>query len=141
MKTFYIAAPWSEREEARKVARGIEVTTGLRCCSGWLSEEYDDKKNMADLPPQYLGNCAVRDLQDIGQADVFIALCDGKDKRHGGRHAEFGIALSMGRKVILVGEPEHIFHYHPVVIKIDRRGKIRQALEDIARGVKLDPKK
>ena len=135
MEKFYLAAPWEERKSTIEVACEIENTSDLKCCSGWLDTAYSEKKN--GYGSGELQKSAVLDVEDVRECDVLIALCDGKGKGHGGRHAEFGMALVLGKKLILVGKPEHVFHYHPRVIQVWCRDELAEAVRRMVDGVRL----
>ncbi len=70
---------------------------------------------------------AVEDLADVTRADTFIAFAeppaDGAlmpaSAGRGGRHAEFGVALMLCDRVVLVGPREHVFHHHPKVVQFN----------------------
>lgn len=64
-------------------------------------------------------------------ADAERRGAPGADR--GGRHAELGGAIFLGKPVILVGSPEHVFHRHPLVTvvacKTDMARKLREMTE------------
>jgi nucleoside 2-deoxyribosyltransferase len=39
----------------------------------------------------------------------------GTPSTGGGRHVEFGYALAKGKRVVVIGERENVFHHHPSV--------------------------
>jgi hypothetical protein len=57
---------------------------------------------------------AVICLDDIAAADVFVLLNPKAAHRSGtgGRHVESGVALALGKPMVLVGDYENIFHAH-----------------------------
>ena len=86
---------------------------GSRTLPNLLRKKYDvvstwdlDEK---DYDP---GSCfrAIRDYVQIKECDVFI--CEVGDKLSGGgKHTELGIAMALGKPVILVGAREdNVFH-------------------------------
>ncbi len=60
---------------------------------------------------------AVLDLLDLKDADVCLSITQphGSPNKGGGRHVEFGYALAMGKRCVLVGEREVVFHHLPGV--------------------------
>lgn len=58
------------------------------------------------------------DFSDVSGADIVISFTEPprvSSKNRGGRHVEFGIALGLGKRVIVVGHRENIFHWLPQV--------------------------
>ncbi len=105
----YIAAPYAEREYAIRVmhaceARGIDVT------SRWLK-----------MPSEETDEWARFDLEDVASADWLVALNPPQyaNKGTGGRHAELGYALALGKSIALIGEKSNIFHYLSHIVRVD----------------------
>lgn len=48
-------------------------------------------------------------------ADIFILFSDGNSGARGGKHVEFGYALSSCAHIWVVGERENIFQFLPEV--------------------------
>ena len=92
---------------------------GFIVTSRWLDTEWLERDNVgsAAAPPEYRAEFAVKDMEDVMEADtlVFFTEPPGAGGQRGGRHVEFGIALATGKQLIIVGEPENLFHHHPVV--------------------------
>ena len=57
------------------------------------------------------------DYEDVQAADVVISFTEAprSSANRGGRHVEYGIALAMGKRVMVVGHRENIFHWLPTV--------------------------
>ena len=114
MNKVYIAASYPRRSEAQGLMALLEMS-GVKVTSWWLREEtkegYDQKSD------SHFGVAAARDIADVIEADTIICLTDGKVQlSRGGRHAEFGIALAMGKQCIIVGPREQVMHYHKDVV-------------------------
>ena len=64
-----------------------------------------------------LSQRAAEDLEDISAASTLISFTEVPRSHlgHGGRHVEFGAALALGKRVLLVGERECVFHHLPNV--------------------------
>jgi hypothetical protein len=60
---------------------------------------------------------ATEDLSDLVASDTVISFTEAprSTSSRGGRHVEFGIALSSDRRVIVVGPRENVFHCLPNV--------------------------
>lgn len=87
--------------------RGHEVT------SSWLS-------GLQDGHPD--AECAATDEADVRRSDVFVLFSEkrdaSEDRGRGGRHVEFGMAYAMGKRIIVVGERENVFHSLPGVVVV-----------------------
>lgn len=57
------------------------------------------------------------DIDQLAAATVMIAFAEtpGAGYQTGGRHVEFGLALALGLRIILVGAREHVFAHLTVV--------------------------
>lgn len=74
------------------------------------------------------------DLRDVQRADLLVAFTTGF-KARGGRHVETGVALSRpGRRVLLVGPRENVFHFHPAVTVFQCWGDALACIKDIKHG-------
>jgi hypothetical protein len=112
MNSVYFAARYSRRDElngyrAELDALGIEVT------SRWLATEPRERSQYSAADWRELG---LLDQEDVLAADTLVCFTepDGEGG-NGGRHVELGMALALGRRVIVVGRREHIFHHLPEV--------------------------
>lgn len=105
----YLAGPFDHQEALRDLrdqcGEDVEIT------SRWLDFEpgLDD-----EATDHYRSLCATVDLADVDRADVLIQFTNGAVGT-GGRHVELGYAIAKGKRVIVVGEHENIFHWHPDV--------------------------
>jgi nucleoside 2-deoxyribosyltransferase len=112
----YLAARFARREQLIGVARMLE-SSGVEVACRWLfaegaalsAEELDSELRA--------GQMASMDFEDLRAADVCLAFTEQarEPQGRGGRHAEVGIALGLGHRVILVGPREHVFHCLPQV--------------------------
>jgi hypothetical protein len=98
-----------ETREAATYLRsfGIEVT------STWLTETGDPNGSMKDTPEDFCKMVARQDVEDILRADDFVIFTVDTDTptRRGGRHVETGIALASGKRAIVCGPRENVFHF------------------------------
>ena len=83
----YFAARWERRDEIRELVRGLPTT------SRWLSQEVG----------------ASGDLDDIRVADCLCLFTEKGPFPRGGRMVEFGYALALGKRMIVIGPDENIF--------------------------------
>jgi hypothetical protein len=130
----YVAASYPRKEDAKLVAEELKRAGHILIAARWLYEDegYDSDLNRDETEEQKcerLAGAAVRDIEDVKECDVLVCLTDGENQlTHGGRHSEFGMALLLGKKAILVGPLEQVFHYHPAVIHYDTVEKMLEAM-------------
>jgi len=57
------------------------------------------------------------DLEDVADADCLVLFTHdyGSLQPGGGRFVEFGYALALGKRVIVIGDYENVFTHHPDV--------------------------
>jgi hypothetical protein len=107
----YLAARYSRIEEMRTVRNGL-VALGHVVTSRWIagSHEYSESTLAA------MAHCASDDVEDLTAAECVISFTEPlrtlNDSR-GGRHVEFGIALALRKRLIIVGHRENVFHALP----------------------------
>ena len=63
--------------------------------------------------PKWISGIAREDCKDLIAADTVIIFTEITNTilATGGRHVEFGLALAQGKRVIMVGPRENVFHY------------------------------
>lgn len=110
----YIACPYPERPYAL-VVRRFCLSQGWECCARWLDPSHDNLPAFQTIDLQRVD--ALEDISDVAQCDVFIALNpDGyANTGSGGRHVELGIAITLDKRIILIGDHSNIFHRLPSV--------------------------
>jgi nucleoside 2-deoxyribosyltransferase len=112
----YLAARFEQKREIKALVPLLQEN-GLQVQARWLDEEISPTSQLSDLTPAYCTEQAQVDLDDIKACDIFVLFADEVAKTtRGGKHVEFGVALAQGKRVIVVGSPENIFHYLPGVI-------------------------
>jgi hypothetical protein len=114
----YLAARYSRHPEMREVRdwleeRGHKVTSRwIDCYGGTLPDAFSVEELNAH--PERCAAQALHDVEDSREADWVINFT-GSGGQRGGRHAEFGMTVERGQRVILVGPREHVFHCLPQV--------------------------
>lgn len=112
----YLAAPYAARDEVRQTYLYALDAARIECTSTWLHEAHkinDGTTGAATAlsDAEAMGH-AVQDLRDVSGSDALVLLtakhcgCEGG----GGRHVEVGYALAREIPVVVVGEPENVFH-------------------------------
>lgn len=115
----YLAAPYVARDRVRDYAEDL-VRIGIDVTASWLDEEHEINAGSTGaataLDPAEVARHAATDLDDIERCDVLVLFTaralgfDPAEVASGGRHVETGYALAKGVPVIVVGEPENVFH-------------------------------
>lgn len=111
----YLAAPYGSREQIRAYAsdaRAVDLTV----TSSWLDEAHEINAGTQGaataLSDEQVSLHALTDIGEVIGSDVLVLFtaayvgCEGG----GGRHVETGVALATGIPVIVVGDPENVFH-------------------------------
>lgn len=105
---FYLAARYSAQERMRECASDL-ANLGHRVMSSWITGKHDGWQS---------GPAALEDVQDLAHSDCVISFTEEPrtltDSR-GGRHVEFGMAWAFGKRLIIVGWRENVFHHLPNV--------------------------
>jgi hypothetical protein len=121
MKNLYLAAHYARNAEMRRY-RDILHAIGYVVTSRWidqhggsLTEALGEQELNGD--PRIGLPYALKDIEDIQAADTVVSFTNGKGR--GGRHVEFGIAWAYGKRLIIVGQREHVFHCVPEVTQYD----------------------
>lgn len=73
------------------------------------------------------------DYDDVASADMLVAFTEAENtpgRSRGGRHVELGIALALGKTVVVVGPHENIFTWLPQVNHFDTWEQFLEALDD-----------
>jgi hypothetical protein len=118
MSKIYLASRMGRRDQMREVRAQLQAM-GHTVTSQWIDTEFDLTGGGSSVAPpdQRLKYCLI-DMEDVLRADWVISFTEDPDSsagKRGGRHVEFGIALAEGKRLILVGPRENIFHHHPRV--------------------------
>ena len=115
----YLAGPYAARPTLHAYAGELEAI-GYKVTATWLQETHDINEGTVAaataLPDNEVDAHARQDMRDIDAADLVVAFTaaragvDAQQGGSGGRHVETGYALAKGKPVILVGQPENVFH-------------------------------
>lgn len=109
MPTVYLAARYSRRDELRGYRDELH-SMGWCVTSRWL-----DGDRLTDTAERaiFAGEC----WTDLTRAGIFVAFTEAPpaESSRGGRDVEFGAALAMGARCLLVGPPVNVFHFLPQV--------------------------
>jgi hypothetical protein len=136
MKRVYLAARYDRREEMVEYARIINQIDNYVVAAKWLSGAHQVAPNglclgddgVALVECKDIGiaseeNAALRekfaldDWNDVIMCDIMMNFTEPPDSTstRGGRHVEFGMALVLNKRPIVVGYKENIFHWLPQI--------------------------
>lgn len=112
----YLAARYSRRDSMR-LLRDELVRMGHTVTSRWLETEWANRPDQSSAaPPEYREKYAEIDMEDVKAADCVINFTEAPgDSSLGGRHVEFGLAVAWGKRLVVVGHRENLFHHLPGV--------------------------
>ena len=113
----YIAARYPRKLEAKALATLLNQH-GLTVKSRWLDEPFSPNIGLADVSPTINAELARVDLEDIDAADTVVFLSEDPTVGipRGARHFELGYADAKGKRIIVIGGPENIFHFLPRIV-------------------------
>lgn len=123
----YLAARCARSDELRVIAQDLEAA-GWDVTSSWLSV---DSAVAADglVAGGKAEQIATMDFKDLARSNVLVSFTEGNGARgKGGRHVEFGMAIALGIRVVVVGPRENVFHCLPQVEQYDTWAEAEQAI-------------
>jgi nucleoside 2-deoxyribosyltransferase len=127
----YFAARFSRRDEMREYRKVLE-DLGHEVTSRWINE--DERQDLKNKSRQEVSEIvAVEDLEDLAKSDVVLNFTgNGKSTKtkapKGGRHWEGGVGFALNKPSIVIGEPEHAFHWLP---NVDRYASFEEYLDSL----------
>lgn len=128
----YLAGAYSRREQLCELRDHLR-RLGHTVTSRWLDTEWQHRPDQSPAaPPEYREKYAVIDLEDVRNAECVINFTERPDAKHGrrgGRHVEFGYALGLGKRCVVVGPRENLFHHLPGVEVYEHPGHLIDAME------------
>ena len=123
----YLASRYPRREELAGYARDLE-DAGYEVTSSWLDGDDEIIENAGEYTSA-ASQIAQGDLDDVDSADVLISFTENRKlvpyldaASRGGRHVEFGFARGRGKRLIIVGPSENVFHTLTAVQVFDSWG-------------------
>ena len=120
----YLAARYRRRPEMQRRAEELSAL-GHHVTSRWIRGSHSVSDGLDD--PSWT-SFAQEDFEDVAAADAVVCFLEPGGGGSGGRHAEFGMALGQGKRTIVVGEPEHLFHTLPSIEAYPTWAKALEAL-------------
>ncbi len=127
----YLAARYGRYPEMQGYAQSLK-TAGYTITSRWITGAHALLDGDGEACPAMATQWAREDWNDLSTAHICIAFTEPPietpGRARGGRHVEYGAALAMGKRVIVVGYRENIFHWLPVVEYYATWGEAFEAL-------------
>lgn len=130
MTSYYLAARYSRRLELCGYRSDLALL-GIDVPARWLngSHQLDNEgrpigetgelmfENGSAAADHYRRKFAEDDFEDVVDSDMLIAFTEQprSGNSRGGRHVELGIALGMGKPVVIIGPRENVFCWLPQV--------------------------
>lgn len=112
-RLIYIAAPFDQRDRAKRVKEQLEAA-GHVTTSTWISSHLD---NLDELDSESAMHEANHDAEGVLRSEIMVFL--NGESTSGGMHVEMGIAIAASKSILLVGPRTSIFHHLPNVKQID----------------------
>lgn len=136
MPLVYLAARYTRLEEMNGYAEDLRRQLGYRVEARWLKGEHQVHdgalavESATDDIPDVGRLFAEDDLADLLAARIVICFTEPprSNNSRGGRHVGFGIALTAGKRIFVVGPRENVFYCLPSVRRFDDWGTARAVL-------------
>lgn len=113
----YLAARYSQYKYLQKIAHILSLK-GHDITSRWIMGGHEiSKEGSTEAHFLERRKFAEDDLHDLQNSDCCISFTEEprSSLSRGGRHVEFGIALALGKRNIVIGPAENVFHCLPQV--------------------------
>lgn len=108
----YLASRYSRAPQLRECRADLE-SLGHVVTSRWIEGGHElDRNGSLEAQASERTRFATEDWSDMAAADCVISFTEEprKTNTRGGRHVEFGGALALGKRCIVVGWRENVFH-------------------------------
>ena len=114
----YLASHYSRKEEIRAAVKDCE-SLGIKLTSTWHKERRSPTGSMKDDSETFLRVTAKRDFRELKSASCLVLFSLDGDTlfTRGGHCVELGMALSLRKRIVLVGPRQNVFCYLPGIKK------------------------
>jgi hypothetical protein len=116
----YLMAAYHRHLAMQEIARAITASNHV-ITSRWIRGENAildtdvGTGTLGDVEAQWARN----DMHDLREAACCIGFSEpGSTASRGGRHVELGMAIALGKSIVIIGGHEHIFHALPSIIHL-----------------------
>lgn len=112
----YLSARFQRQEEMRRYAEQLRAE-GIEVVSAWHDMDSPSSDGFSGLDDQHRAWLAILDGQQLSGTNAIVHFSDfWVDHENVGRpYVEFGMALVLGKRMLLVGHAENYFHCLPDV--------------------------
>ncbi len=110
--SIYLASRYDRLVEMQAY-RDLLNAAGYNVVARWVNGEHE----AYDTDPHLRHKFAQEDMEDVTRSNWVISFTEGPESntRRGGRHVELGLGLGLGKRMIVIGWRENVFHYLPQV--------------------------
>jgi hypothetical protein len=113
----YLSARYSRHLELQTYAKHLE-SLGHEITSRWIQGNHEisgiSRGNINHKDNERLAREDYYDLLIAEQVICFTELSESSYSR-GGRHVEYGIALALNKRLIIIGHRENVFYFLPEI--------------------------
>lgn len=118
-RRIYLASRYSRNAEMRGY-RDVLQALGHEVTSRWIDQHGGNLleslvAGQLNADPEGCSKYAAIDVDDLTRADTVVSFTSAEGGGKGGRHIEFGLALGLGKHLVIVGPRENVFHTLPQV--------------------------
>jgi hypothetical protein len=114
----YLASRYTRREEMLGCAAELEAM-GHEVTARWIrgNHQISDQGLSEEACAEERQRFAVEDAEDLFAAQCVVSFTEPPRSpfSRGGRHVEFGMGVTSGKKSIVVGHRENVFHCLPFI--------------------------
>ncbi|HEX5141417.1 MAG TPA: nucleoside 2-deoxyribosyltransferase [Dehalococcoidia bacterium] len=103
VRSIYLAGRIRRRDELNRYRADLEAA-GIEVTSSWLNMPVPD-----EWDANVWSELACIDREDVLRADALVLFAEPDRDGGSGRHVEFGMALALGKPIIVVGRIENLF--------------------------------
>lgn len=118
MSKVYLAARYSRYPEMQEYARQLSLC-GHEVTARWILGDHELRSDGQSDTPDWTVRFAQEDWADLMAAEIVLSFTEAPGpvvgRARGGRHVEFGAALAVGKRMIVITHRENVFHYLPQV--------------------------
>lgn len=110
----YLASRFGRQDEMKQHRERLR-SLGFDVVSRWLDEEWSSARGHS-VTAEDKRTWAGYDHDDVRSCDVMVNFTEAENSHgRGGRHVEMGMAIAWGKRTIVVGHRENVFHHLPQV--------------------------
>jgi hypothetical protein len=112
----YLSARFERQNEMQLYSEQLRAE-GIEVLSAWTEIDSPSSNNFNGIGTQRRALFAMMNLQQLVGSHVLVVFSDagGKADRLGEKHVDLGVALALGKRLLLVGAAENSYHDLPDV--------------------------